>query len=460
MMIKLMVIMLKMNFIRCLRTMGIPYKCKANKVRIIFSSFFIVITTIVLLYIHINEPIWAKENLLLAMKTNLHLIFLFMLLIGMVVSINWIRFEEHNEVKFMLSLPLHPNQVYTYKTFSLLSGCLVLASFVLSPFIMDLVSFIHISIIILVIVSGLMLGIGFGAEILQKTDCDLKKFYLILVIITTLFLIVLKETRYNFWYQNTKVILLVSSIIIWYSTRLIIKNFVGLCTIANSKKDKKKNVNARTRCNCKANNEIAAFISKDFTSFFRNKQDLLKTFVMIGAIIVIANLNGFNLDIPFAYIFPYILCNIWIVDLAGQETYYYQINKLIYSGSVVNYYVKRLLSSTLIVLPVCIINGLVFALILKNPDIHQNVCYTFCISVLEIFLATGISIFFKRTSPSSYSSSLGVNMCGQVIYYILGIIYVFLFDSVFSGKILVTLLLGIAIICNIIINILCVIVKE
>lgn len=455
-MVKLMAIMLKMNCRKWLRVIGLPYKCKANKVRILISGSLISIIAVILLHIYINEPIWAKENLLLAINTNLHLIFMFTSLIGMVISINWIRFEEYSEVIFMLSLPLQPNQIYTYKTCSLLVECLILVSFILTPFVMDMESLIKISVIILVIVSGLMLGIGLGAKMLQRTNCNIKSLYSIIVTTIIIFLIALKETRYVFVYQNSKVLFLVNCFIIWFSSRLIIKNFVALLTLTSGK-EKQKNVITIAKYNYEARNEIVAFIYKDFTSFVRNKRDLLKTIVMIGIIIIMANINGINLDIPFAYIFPYILCNIWIIDLAGQETYYYQINKLIYNGIARNYYIKRLLSSTLIVLPLCIINGVLFALISNNQSISQNISYTLCLSVLEIFLATGVSILFKRESPSCYSPAFGVSIIGQITYYIIGIVYVFVFELTFTdGEIFAALFLGGAIACNIVINAICI----
>lgn len=455
---QLMMTMLKMNCIRTLRNCGFPYKCKANIARMIFTGIVLAVMALVILYIYLNEPRWAKENLLLSMSTNMHLIFIFMSIIGVVVAINWIRYEEYSEVKFLLSLPLQADHIYCYKAVSLFMESILFFLFVLSPFVMNIKSAVRIGGIAFIIVGSIMLGVGIGAQILKISGNKVKMLYIIIVAQLVVFSLGFKYTQFSFQYQNPIILYVAGILITLFSAKLIIKNFNELY-ILSTNKGKKKNDKKLIRCTYRAASEVTAFIKKDSISFFRNKRDLLKTIVMIGIILLVANLNGLNFNLPYAYIFPYILCNTWILDLAGQETYYYQINKLIYNGSIRSYYSKRLLSSALIVIPVCIVGGMIFDVLLGERNFIQSVSYILCLSTLEIFLSVGISILFKRESQSSYGAELGVNTSGQILYYILGAVYVFLFDVAISGKITALLCFGVAVICNIVINIINIIKK-
>ena len=432
--------MYRIKIIRFLRVAGIPYKCKANFKRILKAVILMLFVIGIEIYVFINEPIYAKKNLLLMIDTNLHLIFLFMVLCGIFVSINWMRYDEYDEIQFLLSLPLYKEQIYKYKVYSLLIEWVAFITLIMLPFCIDLYAVIRIGAYIVISIGGLLFGIGIGAKVLCLFQQSFKVIFVCILFVLMILVCGFKYTRYSWRIENDFILYLLGIFSIGIAFNIVVRNFYGLYSDLLYRK-KRIGGEKATSISGIVKNKVLAFVIKDYISFSRNKRDLFKTMILLGCFLISIRLTGFEVKIAYQYLLPYIGCNIWILDLAGQETYFYQINKLLKNGSSCDYYLKRLLSGFVVVLPISVICISFFEQI-----------YVISISILMIFLSVGISILCKRESISKYNASFGVNVAGQLIYYTVGAAYMFLFEMVLRGSKIATILFCITMGINIYIN--------
>lgn len=443
--------MYRIKAIEVFRAAGIPYKCKTNLKRIFITAILLLLIGGIVGYVYRNEPIYAKENLLLAIQTNLHLIFLFLVFSGIFISMNWIQYDEYNEIKFLLSLPIPPSQVYKYKVCTLGMECTLFIALILLPFCIDVATLMRIGAYITIAVSGLLLGIDIGAKILCFAQKSLRHVFACMIFVFACFLYGFIYTRYGWRVDNVFVLYLFGLLVSAIACDGIVRNFSGLYSELLYRKNKEKKT-ASVNVSSMTKNEITVFVIKDYISFSRNKGDLAKTALLLGCLLVSIRLGGGDVKIGYQYLLPYIGCNIWILDLAGQETYFYQINKLLKNGSTYDYYFKRLLSGFIVVIPASVVGGVTAEFLSKGYISVREQIQVICISVLIIFLSVGISLLCKKESASKYNAAFGVSVIGQLIYYIVGASYIFLFEIVLAGGETATILFGIMLGINIFIN--------
>jgi len=417
-----------------LRNLGIPYKGKGSFIKLFLNSCFVCAIIYAILYVYKLESVHSKQILLFYIKSYIAIIWIFMIILGLIISVNWLKYGEYDEIKFLVSLPTKKSKIYKYKINSLLSQIFLFLIIICLPFVYDMISFLDYITINMILLTGIITGI-----LLSTLANRFSRFKIVITYILAMILLaVLYMIFYMGYSDNLKIsafsnriaAIIFAGAYITVFKLLLMGNFSILYELSNIKNIKSYSKNTKIK---NGNHEFVSFIRKDLISFSRERNEVAKTVLFIVVILGFNIMNGNGRMIQIIpYLIPFTLANSFVLDLAGQESYYLQINKLFYNGSLVNYYINRLLTSITMIMSITLP---VYFIINLFIDFSTKVWWYLILFIfINCLLSVCLSFLFRRKSQSTTLTSSGTTVVGQITYYVISMMIIIILWNLEEGR--------------------------